>query len=101
MMSKYQIQLDVEVPGELNASAADVRDWARFVTGMVGGMPANSPLVDLELEAVWGSVQVGRILPVGQGRRAIDITATQANAGMSRLPAPCDGCGSQEQGGTK
>jgi len=24
-----------------------------------------------------------------------------ANAGMSRLPAPCDGCGSQEQGGTK
>jgi len=37
----------------------------------------------------------------GRARRKFNSIFPKPNAGMSRLPAPCDGCGSQEQGGTK
>jgi hypothetical protein len=60
-MARYEVRCEVEVPDVIAAQVQyrQIEDWVRFNLH-VRGYLEPSPIQDLELEAVAGSVQVNR-----------------------------------------
>lgn len=51
-----EVTFRVEIPDGVND--ADAREWLRFQLGELGGCSLKNPLVDEELEAEFGSVEL-------------------------------------------
>lgn len=58
-MKKYEIKFAIKVPEEV--AEKDVEDWARFMCGDVGVLPAENPLEDESFDPLFGTFKIVRL----------------------------------------
>ena len=57
---RYRVNFDIDIP--VPARDDEVRAWLAFQLHAVGSIPASNPLLDHDIEPVFGSLVVHRIM---------------------------------------
>lgn len=57
-MARVSIEFECEIPDSADANDWQIEEWVRFSLGASGHIPEDNPLIDIELEAVFGTIWV-------------------------------------------